>query len=419
MTRLAAACLVALVVAPAASAVAAWTPPERLSHLSAPYPSDGPQFADDGSGLAVFAEHTQDGSFSGRTDITRSPGGDWGARFNPVGSRGVSTLRSTVAGDGAVVLLGYAVRAGGRQRVDGLAVRYGRLAGGAVSYGGRQMLLDIPYVHGLDLAGNRAGEAAAVWDVTGGQPKGRGVFVARRHRGGRFGDAVRLRPFAAIAGTLTVAVGPGGHTAVAWRKKDTIFVATARPGHGFGPPTEIVSPGRPQRIALAAGRGGRLLAAWNGAGGTVVAQRGRAGGFKLWTLSGFDPDAAFDATGSGLVSSATETGPRVTTFDDHGWTAQTIAGPADIEELRLAVGRGGSAGLMILTQPDPTPRAYVALRGPTEQFGAAELVSEPDQFVGRANLGFGTLLDRPALLYLTMTGSITYDAYVSEHQPPG
>src|SRR4051794_7616902 len=107
MTRLAALLLVALALP--ASALASWTPPEDLGTVSVAGPAGGPQFADDGSALAVISEHTRQlEGYTGRVDILRTPSGDWSSRLSEVEEHGLDAFRQTVAGDGSVVLLGFA-----------------------------------------------------------------------------------------------------------------------------------------------------------------------------------------------------------------------------------------------------------------------------------------------------------------------
>jgi hypothetical protein len=378
MTRLAAVLLLALVL-PASAAAADWTPPEHVADLMRAYSVTAPQFTDGGSALAAITEHDRTGA-NGRTEITRTPAGDWTSRFVP--GRRLDSVRQAVAGDGSVVLVGFRVALVGRDPLEGLAARYGRLDADGVSFDGEHVLTNEPQVHSLDVAGNPAGHVAVAWDVKDAPRARRGVFVARRRPGKPFGDVIRLSDRGAMAGTVSVAVAPDGHTVAAWRRLDTVFVRVAPPGRPFARTIEIAAADRPRGIALAADDGGRVLAAWSGQTShrVVVARRGRSGEFHFKSFPGYyPPSVVFDTSGAALVAFNSRQGTRVATFARGAPSLQTIPGSGRPHD--LVAGPGGRVALLLLSDPAPTPTAYVALRRTGEERQPTVLFHiYPDEF---------------------------------------
>lgn len=419
MTRLAAVLLVTLAF-PAGAAAATWTPPQHLARLSRAYPFNAPQFTDDGRGLAMVSEADQGGPI-GRDDFVRSAAGEWTARFRN-GARGLRAVRQAVAGDGSVVLVGVRPAPGASvpEPTHGLGARLGRLGIDGVSFGDPHTLTSDPALHGFDIAGNRAGHVAVAWDVKKAPSNRRGVFVVRRRPHHELGKVIRLSGQGAMAGTVSAAVAPDGYTVVAWRRLDTMFVRIAPPGRPFGRSLKIAATDRPHHIALAPGDGGRLLAAWTGDSSQriVVARRGTSGDFRFTSFPGFSPPSAVvDSVGRGVVAFDSHEGTQVASFAGGPPSFEAIPGPG--KPHGLVAGPHGKVALLLLSDPAPTPTAYVSLRRGPEAFHAPESVSPEDQYVADAGLGLNPVTLQPSVLFEIYPDEFAgmTEAYVTSRVP--
>jgi len=240
-------------IAPA-TARADWSAPQQVSHVLPQL--EAPRLAFDG----------RSGAFAAWDES--SPRNLFGAKLVPPGT----FVKSQVVGndvvvddmsasrDGSVLLL-----ATGRNGRGGRIETYVRTPGGR--FRPSQVLDRIPrpyaYIHHALLGGDPAGDAVVVWSRARRKHPTSPLFMAVRHRGGRFGRARVIAKNGVTAYAL--AMNAAGQFVVAWERGTHVEARLGR-GNALGPVHKLGVPdkGLPPALTAAMDGGGNALVAWLG-----------------------------------------------------------------------------------------------------------------------------------------------------------
>jgi hypothetical protein len=186
------------------------------------------------------------------------------------------------------------VVATGRNGHGGRIETYVRRPGG--HFRASQVLDRIPrpyaYLHHALLGSDPAGDAVVVWTRARRRHPDSPLFIAVRHRGGRFGRARAISKTGVDA--FTLAMNPSGQFVVAWARKAAVEARVGR-GSKLGPVRRVgtVNTAVPEVIAAAIDNAGDSLLAWLGTTNVELAYRPAGFGFETPRGLPHDQNAGF------------------------------------------------------------------------------------------------------------------------------
>jgi hypothetical protein len=264
--------------------------------------ADAPQIAVDAAGDATAVWSRFDGAETGTNSIvqaaSRPAGGVWGPAVD-LSAAGRNSERPQIAldaaGDATAVWRRY-------DGFDFIAETSSRPAGGAWSV---PEPLSAPgeSAEALELAGNAAGDAAAVWRRRSGADFV--VECASRPAGGSWEAATGVSSSGEDADNPQVALDAAGGLTAVWLHHAATYIAesASRPvGGSWGAPVELSDPGKSaQALQLAVGLGGEAIAIWTRPTGQaiIVQAAGRPAGGP------WEAPLDLTSTAEGIVKAAT------------------------------------------------------------------------------------------------------------------